>query len=164
MSAPQDTPRTPPGDPAEAPGGDPRRWYEAGLAFRCTACGNCCRDHGEYAYVYVSDKDLQGLARHHDLSEEAFLASYCDEDEGWTILKRRGDACVLLGDDGLCTAYEARPKQCATWPFWVDTLRSERAWREEAKACCPGIDQGEVTPADTCERIALETEAWYEDE
>ncbi|MDF1799359.1 MAG: YkgJ family cysteine cluster protein [Planctomycetota bacterium] len=142
----------------------PERWYEPGLAFDCTACGRCCRDHGEYSYVYVSDKDLQGLSKHLGMTEEAFLEAYCREEDGWTILKRNGDACVLLEPSGLCGAYEARPKQCATWPWWVDNLASPKVWEVDVKGCCPGIGKGEVVPADEIDRIAEETEVWYEGE
>lgn len=141
-----------------------KRWYEGGLAFECTACGKCCRDHGEYAYVYVSDRDLVGLARETGMSEEAFLAKYCAEEEGWTILRRTKSACVFLNDEGHCDVYRARPKQCATWPFWVDTLESRRVWEGPVKACCPGIDKGERVSADEIDRIARETEEWYADD
>ena len=98
------------------------------------------------------------------VTEQDFLKYYCDEDSGWTILKRNGDACILLGPTGLCSAYQGRPKQCATWPFWVDNLRSAQVWDEEVKTCCPGIGKGEIVPADECDRIAFETEQWYEED
>ena len=158
-----ETPSPPPPDTSDAPR-TTERWYEDGLAFDCTACGRCCRDHGEYSYVYVSDKDLQGLTRAMGVTEQDFLKYYCDEDSGWTILKRNGDACILLGPTGLCSAYQGRPKQCATWPFWVDNLRSAQVWDEEVKTCCPGIGKGEIVPADECDRIAFETEQWYEED
>ena len=141
-----------------------KRWFEDGLAFECTACGKCCRDHGEYAYVYVSDRDLMALARELKMTEEAFLERYCTQEDGWTILRREGSACIFLNEKNQCDVYRARPKQCASWPFWVDNLKSRRVWEGPVKACCPGIDKGATTSADEVERIALETEAWYDEE
>jgi len=144
------------------PKADPR-WYADGLAFKCTACGACCRDHGEYAYVYVSDKDLQGLSAELRMDEDDFLDQFCDELDGWTILKRKEEACIFLEATGLCRVYKARPKQCATWPFWVDNLDSKRTWDGPVKECCPGIDSGVLTSADEIDRVARETEDWYEE-
>ncbi|MFT4708890.1 MAG: Fe-S-cluster containining protein [Bacteroidia bacterium] len=147
-----------PANPAEDP-----RWYRDGLRFDCTACGNCCRDHGEYTYVYVSDADLTALATRLELPEARVEQLYCQFEDGWRHLKREKAACTFLDDKGLCSVYEGRPKQCRTWPFWQDTLASKADWSGPVKACCPGIDQGELTSADDAERIAKETEDWYED-
>jgi len=151
------TAKTPPGDA-------PDRWYEDGLAFECTACGKCCRDHGEYAFVYVSSRDLTALLAETGLDEATFLERYCAEDDGWTVLKRNGDACIFLDDKGHCGVYRARPKQCATWPFWLDNLESRRVWEGPVKDCCPGIDQGPKRSADEALSIALENEAWYDED
>jgi Fe-S-cluster containining protein len=148
-------PSTPPAD---------QRWYREGLRFSCTACGNCCRDHGEHTYVYVSSGDLKGLAAQLEMSEAQFEDKYCDHEDGWRFLRRTGGACVFLNKKGLCDVYEARPKQCATWPFWQDNLASKKTWTGPVKKCCPGIDTGELKSADEAERIATETEAWYEDD
>jgi len=50
--------------------------------------------------------------------------------------------CPLLGPTGLCSVHPAKPKQCATYPFWVEVLESEATWRAEA-ALCPGIEHAE---------------------
>jgi hypothetical protein len=46
--------------------------------------------------------------------------------------------------------YEDRPRQCRTWPFWRINLASREDWAGAA-AGCPGMDRGELHPA---ERIA----------
>ena len=33
-------------------------WYEEGLRFECSQCGNCCRNHGEYGYVYLMPPEV----------------------------------------------------------------------------------------------------------
>jgi len=71
-------------------------------------------------------------------------------------------ACPFLGEGNVCEVYEARPKQCRSWPFWVDNL--ERAtWEGPVTQCCPGVGKGPLVPADEVLRIARDTERWYED-
>ncbi len=48
--------------------------------------------------------------------------------------------CVLWGSEG-CQAYEARPVQCSTYPFWSWILECQESWNEEAKSC-KGINCG----------------------
>ncbi len=35
-------------------------WFEDGLRFRCTRCGNCCT--GAPGYVWVNDEELSAIA------------------------------------------------------------------------------------------------------
>ena len=39
-----------------------------------------------------------------------------------------GDCVFFDGEQRKCTVYEARPRQCRTWPFWDSNLRSVEAW------------------------------------
>ncbi len=48
--------------------------------------------------------------------------------------------CILWGENG-CTAYEARPLQCRSYPFWDPHLDSEGSWNALASEC-PGVNQG----------------------
>ena len=38
----------------------------------------------------------------------------------------------------------------------------EEVWKGPVKECCPGIDEGPLVPAADVERIARETEEWFE--
>ena len=140
----------------------PRKpWYAKGLRFQCTQCGNCCRNHGEYAYVYLSSADVEAISAHLGLSRRAFLRRYCTRDRGWITLRMDQPACPFLGADNRCGVYPVRPKQCATWPFWQDNL--ERAtWDGPVRETCPGIGRGPLHSREEIERTAAETEAWYE--
>ena len=135
-------------------------WYRDGLRFSCTQCGNCCKNHGKYTYVYLAEADVTAIAGHLGLSEADFLAEYCREEDGWVTLRMDEPACRFLLEDNRCAIYPVRPKQCATWPFWEENLK-KAVWEGEVADCCPGIGKGEVTPAAEVERIAAETEAWY---
>ncbi len=138
-------------------------WYQAGLRFSCSACGRCCENHGEYAYVYLMPVEVDRIAAHLGLERKEFLNRYTESQDGWTVLSTTSPACPFLGPDRRCTIYPVRPKQCATWPFWKENLERE-VWSGAVREICPGIDQGELHSAQEVERIALENEAWYEDE
>ena len=136
-------------------------WYADGLAFACTQCGNCCRTHGSYAYVYLAEADVRAIAAHLELEREVFLERYCREEDGWTVLAIDAPACPFLDGASRCSIYSVRPMQCRTWPFWQENL--ERVvWEGPVRDCCPGIGRGPVVPAEEIERIAGENEAWYE--
>lgn len=76
-----------------------------------------------------------------------FVRRYCrwvpyhDGGEVLCLAEKRNFDCVLW--EGKCTAYEARPVQCSTYPFWPFIAGSERSWREESREC-PGIGRGEL--------------------
>jgi len=137
-------------------------WYENGLRFSCTRCGNCCRNHGAYTYVYLAQADVSAIARHLGLAEPEFLARHCQIEDGYVSLRMDAPACPFLEPGNTCAIYPVRPKQCATWPFWKENLRRE-TWEGEVKADCPGIDRGELHPREEIERIARENEDWYDE-
>lgn len=136
-------------------------WYAKGLRFECTQCGKCCKNHGEYTYVYLTERELTDIPRFLGLDRDEFLRRYCTKDEGqlWS-LRMDTPACPFLGDDNRCGIYPVRPKQCATWPFWEENLE-RKVWEGPVKDCCPGIDRGPLTSAAEVERIARETEDWF---
>ena len=141
----------------------PKPWYANGLRFECTGCGNCCKNHGDYTFVYLAERDIEAIRGFLGLEREAFLEEYCEVVDGWVTLQMGEEACRFLDEKNRCTIYPVRPKQCATWPFWQENL-DKAVWDGPVKECCPGIDDGPVTPAAEVERIAAETEAWYEED
>ncbi len=139
----------------------PKPWYSNGLRFSCTQCGNCCQNHGDYAFVYLAPRDVAAIADFLGLSEERFLARHCQEVDGSVTLRMDEPECAFLQEDHRCAIYPVRPKQCATWPFWEENL-DRAVWEGPVKDCCPGIGRGALRSAAEVERIARETEAWYE--
>ncbi len=141
----------------------PKPWYANGLRFSCTRSGNCCKSHGKYEYVYLADQDVEAIADYLGLAQSTFHRRYCARDGGYTILKITEPECPFLDEAGGCSIYSVRPKQCATWPFWEENLKEE-VWKGPVRKVCPGIDQGECHSMKKVERIARETEIWYEGE
>lgn len=138
------------------------KWYAKGLRFQCTQCGNCCRNHGDYAYVYLTKVELSEIPEYLKLTRAQFLERYCSKEPGsWWSLRMDQPACPFLTAEGRCAIYSVRPKQCRTWPFWEENL-PEDVWNGPVKECCPGIGKGPLVSAIEVERIARETEEWFE--
>ncbi len=116
-----------------------------GLRFSCTRCSVCCR--GEPGYVFLTKDDLRRLLFRFSLDFKSFYSRYCiwvDEGTGMALTLRETGTfdCILWGDEG-CTAYNERPVQCSTYPFWPSIMDSMDSWNAEA-FLCPGIGIGEL--------------------
>ena len=118
-------------------------FYKDGLCFECQQCSHCCRH--EPGYVYLSERDLNKLLAFFKTDKESFIEKYCryvpyyDGSEVICLKEKPGYDCIFW-DNG-CKAYEARPLQCSTYPFWSFILKSKKDWDSEA-ASCPGINKG----------------------
>lgn len=119
-------------------------WFGEGLRFSCTQCGNCCV--GDPGAVWVTQEEERSIAHKLKLSLRTFRSQYIKKVEGEPSLvevpSARGQHCVFLqeGSKG-CSIYQVRPKQCRTWPFWPENLRTFREWIDASKHC-PGMAQG----------------------
>jgi uncharacterized protein len=136
------------------------RWYEGGLRFECTGCADCCRNHGDYQYVYVTEAEIDVIALFLRLSQEELRRDYLEEVDGWMSARTDLPDCPFLKDER-CIIYEVRPKQCSTWPFWSDNLE-QPTWNGPVTACCPGIGKGRMYTADEIDAIAADRDDWYE--
>ena len=116
-------------------------WYQAGLKFTCTQCGDCCT--GAPGFVWVNKQEIAALAKRFDLDEETFEARFVMNVGARKSLKEfaNGDCVFFDGEKRNCTVYEDRPRQCRTWPFWDSNLRSPETWAQTCQSC-PGSGQG----------------------
>ena len=130
----------------------PGPWYQDGLRFSCTRCGNCCS--GTPGSVLVNDAEIEELAAHLDLADPEFREIY-------TRPLRKGDVSLREKRNGECIFYRSaasedaprgcgvylhRPQQCRTWPFWRGVVHSPERWAEEARGC-PGMNRGTLRTA-----------------
>lgn len=122
-------------------------FFDGGLNFSCQRCAHCCI--GFSGVVLLSHADLQCLADWAELSCEQFVQVYCrwiEDDKGikYLTLKELSNYQCIFWKDGVgCDAYEARPVQCRTYPFWTKVMENQDTWNGESKSC-PGINKGSL--------------------
>jgi uncharacterized protein len=125
-------------------------WYQKGLAFECTRCGNCCT--GAPGYVWVTDDDIQDIATFRGESLAQTTGLYTRLASGRRSLRERANGdCVFWDRQAGCTVYPVRPSQCRTWPFWASHVVTPEAW-DEVQQVCPGAGRGELISAEEITR------------
>ncbi len=132
-----------------------RVWFEDGLRFECTGCGDCCT--GAAGFVWVNGEEIRALAQAVGLSVEEFEATYVRRiGVRRSLIEYDNGDCVLFDPDRRhCLAYEDRPRQCRTWPFWESTVGTPEDWQETCGEC-PGCGRGAfVSAAEITRRIGV---------
>ena len=120
-------------------------WYSGGLGFSCTECGRCCS--GPHGYVWLTDADLLELARALELELDELGRRYVRRvGRRYALVDGRGGDCVFLCE-GRCSVYDARPRQCRSYPWWKENLASPEAWAAEAEQCEGIREDAPVVPA-----------------
>jgi Fe-S-cluster containining protein len=128
-----------------------RNFYKEGIRFECRGEGNCCVSRGRYGHVYLSFNDRRRLAGHFNMSLAEFTARYVKKTDGLYELRYADKDCPFL-ENNRCAAYEARPWQCRTWPFWPENM-DQAVWEQEVAPWCPGVGKGRLYPAEEIEEI-----------
>ena len=127
-----------------------QEWYQNGLRFRCTRCGNCCT--GAPGYVWVDDEEIAAIARHRgELIEEIRSLATREVGRRRSLREKVNGDCVFYDSASGCTIYPVRPRQCRTWPFWESNVVTPEAWQATCEVC-PGAGQGELIPAEEITR------------
>jgi uncharacterized protein len=134
-------------------------WYNEGLQFTCSQCGNCCT--GGPGYVWISTEEIVRLATHLKTTPQAVVERYCRKIEGRFSLRERrvlggNYDCIFLKEEKIpaqggrpqqvrrtCQIYDVRPLQCRTWPFWPENLTSQANWNGAAERC-HGMNHGRL--------------------
>ncbi len=109
-------------------------WYQDGLHFRCTQCGDCCT--GAAGFVWVDDAELAAIAdfRGEDVAEVRGRYTRSAH-RGATLREKLNGDCVFYDRVAGCTIYPVRPRQCRTWPFWESNVRTPEAWEKTCRSC-----------------------------
>ena len=120
-------------------------WYQDGLRFECTQCGDCCT--GAPGYVWINKQEIEALAERLEMSVEEFERVHVRQvGIRKTLDELDGGDCTLFDPVARkCTVYDQRPRQCRTWPFWDSNTRSRQSWQETCEEC-PGCGQGDLVP------------------
>lgn len=128
-------------------------WYQDGLRFRCTQCGNCCT--GGPGFVWVTEEEMQAIAVYRGISIGELKIHHTKIFAGRVTLREfaNGDCTFFDGQTRKCTVYPVRPAQCRTWPFWNSNLESAEDW-EMAAIDCPGMGKGDLVQLETIQERA----------
>ena len=113
-------------------------FFDDGLFFECRRCGTCCT--GEPGIVYVQADEVARIARYLDQTVASFTAAYLFPFRKSFSIREHADGRCRFYQHG-CTIYPVRPRQCRSFPFWFENMRSLKKWRQVCRAC-PGIGHG----------------------
>ncbi len=118
-------------------------WYRDGLKFKCTGCGDCCT--GAPGYVWVNQEEIDAMAVLTEMDVDEFQHMYVREIGVRRSLKEfpNGDCVFFDTEQRNCQIYEARPRQCRTWPFWNSNLKTPEDWDRTCEEC-PGSGKGRL--------------------
>ncbi|MBU4271523.1 MAG: YkgJ family cysteine cluster protein [Planctomycetes bacterium] len=101
----------------------------------CTQCANCCKT----VSPLFSKADIRRIAKRLGMTATDFRTTYLQTDEDGDLhLKSR--PCPFLAEDGRCTVYEARPRDCAEYPHTQKKGFSGRTHLHAGNALhCPAV-------------------------
>jgi Fe-S-cluster containining protein len=103
--------------------------------------------------VWVNQEEIASLAAAIGMEDvDEFERLYVKRVGNRKSLKEfpNGDCVFFDGELRKCSLYDARPRQCRTWPFWDSNLESPKAWKETCQVC-PGSGQGNLYSLDVIE-------------
>jgi len=126
---------------------DDKPWFANGLKFTCTGCGDCCT--GAPGYVWVNREEIADLAAAVKLSVAEFEEQYVRKVGIRKSLVEydNGDCVFFDANSRKCAVYNARPRQCKTWPFWQSNVATPEAWKGVCEVC-PGSGRGQLHSAE----------------
>ena len=103
----------------------------------------CCRNPYR---VDLGEDEVGRLAGEVDVSE------VLDERASMVLMRQVEDACVLLGDDLRCGAYEVRPNGCRDYPFRLEV--EDGTPRVVRDLACPGFVGAPMSESEYAELVA----------
>jgi Fe-S-cluster containining protein len=126
-------------------------WYADGLRFECTGCGKCCT--GAPGYIWVDDAEITQIADYLQMTTKKFCKKFVRIVKGRQSLLElpKSYDCIFLKDKK-CQIYPVRPKQCRTFPWWVQHLKSEADWKKAALTCEGIKNEAPLIPFDEIEQ------------
>ena len=111
--------------------------FNPSACFQCK--GNCCI--GESGYIWINNQEINYLSKFLKLSVEEVKKKYLNKINTTFSIKEvklsyNNYSCIFFNTEiKRCSIYDARPKQCKTFPFWDYFKENEKEVYKE----CPAI-------------------------
>jgi Fe-S-cluster containining protein len=86
-------------------------YRQASSEFDCRTCASCCKNESPL----LDDEDIGRLSKSLGIPADRFIAEYLVRDEEYDAFVFNRKPCPLLKDN-LCTCYDSRPLDCASYP------------------------------------------------
>lgn len=101
----------------------------------CLECAACCKNYSPR----FKTTDIKRIAKFLKMKEGVFIETYLRiDEEGDYVLQKA--PCPFLGQDNLCSIYEARPGDCARFPYTdEDVLLKRPALTLKNAGFCPAV-------------------------
>lgn len=107
-------------------------------AFRqvdCLSCAACCKNYSPR----FKTPDIKRISRHLGLRESELIDTYLQVDEDGDFVVR-SSPCPFLGPDNFCAIYEARPSDCARFPYTdEDVIIRRQQLTLKNSTFCPAV-------------------------
>lgn len=87
----------------------------------CLKCAACCKNYSPR----FKTPDVKRISKHLGLKEGQFIESYLNVDEEGDFVAKSAP-CPFLGSDNYCSIYEARPSDCARFPYTDEDVLVKR--------------------------------------
>ncbi len=101
--------------------------------FECQMCGDCCKGFGG---TYVTETDIENIARFIGTSPETFVKDYCQMSGNRPVLAQKEDQfCIFWDETKLCTIHPVKPRMCRAWPFIQSVLIDPKNWEIMSNSC-----------------------------
>ncbi|RYY40921.1 MAG: YkgJ family cysteine cluster protein [Chitinophagaceae bacterium] len=87
----------------------------------CLSCAACCKNYSPR----FKTPDVKRISKYLRLKESVFIETYLNvDDDGDFVVK--SSPCPFLGADNFCSIYEARPSDCARFPYTDEDVLLKR--------------------------------------
>lgn len=105
--------------------------------FRCTQCGEWCRNRAPQDRILLSTADLYRAANELEMEIQDVIAQYCEMVPGkesmlpLVVVKQRLDGSCIFLKKGKCTIHNNKPLICAMYPLGRVSLLNEETDEHE---------------------------------
>jgi Fe-S-cluster containining protein len=113
----------------------PELHEEAFSKINCLDCANCCKNHSPT----FKATDIKRISKYLGIKEADLVHTYLRLDhENDFVLKQ--SPCVFLNTDNTCRIYDARPSDCARYPYTDEDVFVKRKQLTITNAgVCPAV-------------------------